>query len=307
LIANLLNAHEHVTIYRDYLHLSKLQQRMGNPKLDTRMSDAQKRVLLQFFLNEDNAKLGVELNLDPAEFSNLREFYVCALSRIALFGDVVVGHKTTGAYAVLGELLNLVPDLKIIYVVRDPRDVIASSLKRFEEESKETVYDFVWDWRKSRSAVRFHMESKGCSDEVFLLRYEDLLLSTEETLARLATFLDVEKLEVPESLTDYGTPWKGNSSFDSLSRTLDPAPIGRWKAENPNAGKIVEVLLKKEMIHDGYVPEFENATLFFRFRVRIGMLGSQIRFVCLQPAMKLKRRIQRQRRRKRVALSKGRT
>jgi hypothetical protein len=85
-----------------------------------------------------------------------------------------------------------------------------------------------------------------------VLRYEDLLLEVDQTLAGIADLIGYREIAVPDVMNDYGREWQDNSSFGDLTGVLDPAPIGRWRQQDPDMGRVVEALLQDSMESAGY-------------------------------------------------------
>ncbi len=203
--------------------------------------------------------LELEIELDPGEFTTIAELYGYILKSISQPGDVVVGHKTTMAHRIVGRLLRCVPDLKVIYCIRDPRDVVTSALKRFADEDT-PLFEYIDQWQKSYITIRNYLRNPEFNSRILLLKYEDFIIDWSRTLDCLSQFLEVEKLVIPEKMDDYGEAWQGNSAFDDLKQAIDATPVGRWKIQNPEAGRIAEILLCREMEQVGYnvSSPFEN-------------------------------------------------
>jgi hypothetical protein len=284
LLANLLNANDQITVYRDFLHIARLQQLVAAPALGDPLTQAQKDRLIAHFdsreitrragrisptatrVMEDVATHGT-VDVRPAGFDNLVEFYRKTLERIAAPDDLVVGHKTTSAHDAVAELLNAIPELHVIYMLRDPRDVTISAMKRFPHERWS---DHVAGWRASYRTMRHLVGRPDLEPRILLVRFEDLLLQTDETLSTMARFLGIGGLQVPATMTDYGQQWRDNSSFDDLEKgpedtgesgnrggsggVLRTTPVGRWRGEDPDLGRLVESLLCDVMERAGYPP-----------------------------------------------------
>ena len=136
LAANFLNAQDGITVYRDFLHIERLQKvNLGGVPLDQHLNADQRHTLIRSF-EEWSSLLETELDLhlNPLEFCTILEFYQYVLHSIAAPNDVIVGHKSTMAQGILRDLLFRIPNLKVLYCLRDPRDVVTSALKRFEEK-----------------------------------------------------------------------------------------------------------------------------------------------------------------------------
>lgn len=74
--------------------------------------------------------------------------------------------------------------VKVIFILRDGRACVDSKVRR----SKLTYEDACKNWRYSVRCYRFFQEQH---DNNLRLRYEDLVMSPEPTLARICDFLDV--------------------------------------------------------------------------------------------------------------------
>ena len=248
LLANLLNAQEGMIVYRDFLLIDRLKRRV-KVGWSEELSIAQKNRLIRYF-NLDCCEVGkVTWNVDLDCFDTLISFYQHVLDNMAREETLVVGHKVTVAYASIPALLELVPDLHILFVSRDPRDVVVSALRRSDDED---AFKLVQRWRASFQMVHQLCEQERFQDRLLAIRYEDLLMDTTATLQKLSHFLQVPYIEIPSALHDYGEPWSGNSSFGELKKVLDPRPVGQWRSTDPEMGKRVEIILCKQIASAGY-------------------------------------------------------
>jgi len=268
LLANFLDAQENFTIYRDFLHIDRLRGRIGVTSTIENLTTLQKTRLIYSFNYDDNAKLGFTVDLLPTEFSNLIEFYQNILEKITQPEDVVVGHKTTRAYAIVDELVKFVPDFKVIFVLRDPRDVVSSAIERWGNMHDRSVFHYIENWLQSWTVIEKYKHDHKLASKVFVLRYEDLVLHTDRTLLHVAQFLGVGKLTVPKMMNDYGSDWFHNSSFGELEGIFDPSPIGRWRDRNSRFGRVSEVLLLERMRDAGYEAS-ERISGFEKTRVKV--------------------------------------
>jgi hypothetical protein len=124
---------------------------------------------------------------------------------------------------------------RVIYVVRDPRDVVVSyyhyliKMRAIDESYPmgRFVEQFIageWDWCGSwRGNVESWLQGSSANDDFLLLRYEDMLSSTFEAVERIALFLGKELSEQDIQLAIDA------SSFDRM-RSLEQEDAGEWKA-----------------------------------------------------------------------------
>ena len=98
--------------------------------------------------------------------------------------------KENQIYSFISFLLTAFPDAKILYMVRDPRDM-ALSLKR-SPAAPGRVYRAGQLWKTDQqSSIELYGILKD-SGIITLLRYEDLLVNTESELLRICRFLAVD-------------------------------------------------------------------------------------------------------------------
>jgi hypothetical protein len=124
------------------------------------------------------------------------------------------------------QLFNDFPDAKIIYMVRDPRDVILSrTLKRnkkrylkrggnagtwnSEKGSLRPSARFLKEWE--RSIIAFLGINEAVSGQILPVRYEDLVSAPRDIMGKVSKFLGVPWQESLVTPSFFGKPWKGNS------------------------------------------------------------------------------------------------
>ena len=148
-------------------------------------------------------------------------------------------------------------ECRFVYAVRDPRDVYTSISKWKENRGKasnqdiKSVINFCIYWQtRMNKAVSYQKKY----DNVCVLRYEDLLLNTENTLKQLCAFLQIEYSQELLQPTRHGKEWGGNSAYSEGFKGISGEPIGRYqKTLDPQIRSIIERLLQKEMAAFGYM------------------------------------------------------
>jgi len=147
------------------------------------------------------------------------------------------------------------PKAKIICMLRDPREAILSRTIKYSvklQNSKKNAAPklvaavrnfqppirFLKEWKESISAARRIRESHP--EQILLIRYENLVTNTVDTMQQVADFLNIKWAEnlIQPSLN--GNPWKGNSShhrkFDNVTHPQQKnlhkfAPHQLWQIE----------------------------------------------------------------------------
>lgn len=250
LLANLLNAADQITVYRDFMHIARLPRVIGAASLVAPLTGSQKQALIRH-LQREAVTLRAEgmADVTPTAFDTLIDFYTGVLDQITRPGDLVVGHKTTAAHGAIGPLLQHVPRLKVVYLLRDPRDVTLSAVKRFPHQSWSV---HVGNWRDSYGTVHRLLTGGDTRALIHVVRFDHLLMNRAATLSALARFLGIDEIREPQAMTDYGREWQDNSSFGDLRGGLDTAPVDRWRQQDPALGRTVELLLHDLMAQAGF-------------------------------------------------------
>ncbi len=123
-------------------------------------------------------------------------------------------------------------DIKVIIIVRDPRDVLASAnypnSVKFVGQKKPSLF-VLRSWRKSIDFIKAFKSNTN----LLYLRYEDLVVKTDETLRSITSFLGVDSF-VPNTfnkgiLDQNGNIWKANSSNNLNSINISSNSIGKYK------------------------------------------------------------------------------
>jgi hypothetical protein len=130
------------------------------------------------------------------------------------------------------EILELVPEAKIIHVYRDPRDVVASfSHQRWSPNDKEKGAH----WYKAMMTHWFDVRSDLPADSCFELKLEDLVASPEVMLERVCKFVGI------------------SFSERMLHLDLSQSHSGRWLAEYSKQEKeTVQTILAPVIQELGY-------------------------------------------------------
>lgn len=164
-----------------------------------------------------------------------------------------VGEKTPHHLYYIELLKQRFPNAKFIHIIRDPRAVYASFKKAQHKSNDVRVLCGKWKY-----AVEIHSKySLSLGHKKYLLiKYEDLVFNTRNTLNTICNFLEIEYKE--EMLNYYQRNYLGfNKRYLShMSNTLKPifkSSIDKWKYElNSWEIAIIQKNLCKEMNFMGY-------------------------------------------------------
>lgn len=145
---------------------------------------------------------------------------------------------------------------RVIVVIRDPRDMIASLDYRHRDNLTGDHRPILYSLRLWRKSVAFALALRD-HPRFAWVRFEDLIGESEATLTRLVGFLRLGSFPLEDVLrrgirTQTGDPWRGNSSFED-SEGISPAAVGRFPdVVPPHVVEYIEALTQPEMRLLGY-------------------------------------------------------
>jgi Sulfotransferase family len=170
------------------------------------------------------------------------------------FGRLRWGDKRPAYYNHIEVVMRLFPDAKIVHVVRDPRDCVAS-LKMMQWWRTDS-YHSVAAWAQSIDNTERAMRTWPGS--VTRVRYERLVAEPEPALQALCAELGEDydpAMAEPERLADVAVPerkhWHSNTRVGPTTRR-----VGRWRDDlEPWEASLCETVLGGRMARFGYEPE----------------------------------------------------
>ena len=158
--------------------------------------------------------------------------------------------KTHGNEIHLDTLSDWYPSLRMIYIIRDPRDVYVSWIKRQKASGKKySLERFICRWAESVGRFRQFRGQK------LLVRYETLLTHPQETLQSVCDFLEIPYDPAVEQPTKAGRLWQGNSMHGQAFSAISTAPIGRWRVSLSDEDlRMIEVFFGRILPTFNYKP-----------------------------------------------------
>ncbi len=184
-------------------------------------------------------KLQVEKILDCCDKSEKVTYaflYDLLMTDLFLFDSKTRwAEKTQLVWTKIPGFLDMFPDGKVIHVIRDPRSVLAS-FKKYTYVKEPAYLGAIFNCLDSmQKASEYH--EMFPADRYCFIKYEDLMMSPENTLKQLFCFLnlsvDHDLLSHENWLDAHGEKWQHNSAFlpeGESEATFDKdASIYRWK------------------------------------------------------------------------------
>jgi hypothetical protein len=128
------------------------------------------------------------------------------------------------------DLFRYFPEGRLVQIVRDPRAVYASRQRALRQSvgKHAKAFRLVNEWNRS---VRQRWLRRDLPEQFLSVRYEDLVMKPQETLAQVCRFIGIEARSLSLAPTKGGQPWQGNSSYGDAFSNISEVPLDRWKDE----------------------------------------------------------------------------
>jgi protein-tyrosine sulfotransferase len=134
----------------------------------------------------------------------------------------------------LQNCLPLFPGARVILVIRDGRDVVASGMRTFNWEWESAVRQWTLSARRIQEFLRHHENAR----QVLLVRFEDLFQDTRTQLRRIFRFLELDPERIDWTSVE-ATPIRGSCAYGrdetapvdwrAVTRSSDFFPLGRYR------------------------------------------------------------------------------
>lgn len=170
--------------------------------------------------------------------------------------------KETSQSIYFKDYLDKFPKLKMISIVRDPRDNYAAInagaadyYSKFGEDDISILGSHINRARMDLLSAKINRENYP---ESFLaIRFEDLVNDTETVMKNISEFLNIEfsvNMLTPET---YGVPYRGNNFDGNKFNGLSNKNIGTWSNRVPDSSvKVIEYWIGDIMKYWGYGLDF---------------------------------------------------
>jgi hypothetical protein len=163
------------------------------------------------------------MSLEGRALVALMDAYESTEGRKAVTGWII---KHPGYEHYWREIFSDFPHARMLYMIRDPREVILSrAIKRHKKRhlkrrgnlaawkatkaSRRPAIRYLDEWERSLMAASDI--AQAFPDRILTVRYEDLVSNPQETMKSVAAFLGIPFDEVLLRPSFLGTPWEGNS------------------------------------------------------------------------------------------------
>lgn len=148
------------------------------------------------------------------------------------------------------------PNVKMLCLVRDPRDIYASYMKRDMKNKRPLtkVDALVFTWKKSIESFQYYLKWLG-SEQCMLVKYEELVSNQEKNMSNIASFLEIQFNDsILTPTKGHGhVSWLGNAATGKKKQGIDSNEKNKYeKYLSYKEINKIETLLEKEMNWIGY-------------------------------------------------------
>lgn len=194
----------------------------------------------------------------------LEEFVHDYIAQVSECGDAaVLGAKETWCEEFIPYYLKR--GVRVILIVRDPRDVVTSLNFGFASRHSGLPKPDLFTIRQWRKSVAFAIQFVA-NERLRVLRFEDLVSNPSAEIERLLEWLGVPQplpFDPDGGLRDRrGQEWISNSSIEPNTR-IDTQAIGRHRQLlSTRRREFIEALCLPEMLALGYEPEVNPSQVY---------------------------------------------
>lgn len=257
LLAQCLNAHSGIVVPDEtdfIIPMSFIFDRIGDEKIGRQM-------ISTLIVNSGKYKNSLGEYLDPDQInevvsscnynpSSLLNTLYAKLAESA--GATLAGDKSPNDISFLRMLVktsDLTPDMKIIHIVRDIRDVMVSVNKTGWVSDLDLYFPRFW----CSNNLYLNAIKKHDVENYLFIRYEDLVKNPEQEITRITRFLGLEfeeEMLLPEKR--HGR-YKGLEVHKHLYSSISDRSVGKYKKElDPVTLRNHETQAREALIAFGY-------------------------------------------------------
>lgn len=157
--------------------------------------------------------------------------------------------KGINAFSFIDPLRAELKNIKFIYLVRDPRDHVASWMRRPIDIF--SPYDAILKWKSEQECMIDAITTK--SMECLLVKYEDLIENTENTMTTVLEHIGIEIDPNCFSTDKKNKESNRNPYWENLSKPIMRNNKGKYRQQLSKENiLIIESIAKNEMKYFGY-------------------------------------------------------
>ena len=172
-------------------------------------------------------------------------------------GKSSCGEKTPSHIDFVDPILDYFPDMRLVHIIRDPRDVCLSMIRaRFGPKN---YFAAATAWSKYLSKMT-SLKKRYPNTKIIEIRYEDLLANPVSVLRILCTGLGVDYADSMQQFHDEEHPYNTDvTNLENLRKPLMIDNSGKWRYEfSVRAIETIEFITAAHTANYGYSPSRES-------------------------------------------------
>ncbi len=238
LLKSVLDAHDDLCVAPEALFIMHLSQKYQHvktwdkQKLEAFYNDLalEERIIRWWKLDLQVLKKTILSQHPNVTFAHLCKLVYWQYSREQEKSEnVYLGDKNPGYTLFLPKLLKTFPEAKFIHMVRDPRDNVRSFKQASFDLNDTAALAERWNYY-NKQALKF---AKKYPKKCLIIRFEDLLGQSEDTLRKICSFLKVPY--TLELLNFYKNPKNVFEWNKKVAEPLDIKAAYKWKTKMEQA------------------------------------------------------------------------
>lgn len=160
------------------------------------------------------------------------------------------------------QFARLFPGMKVISLVRDPRDNYASIFAGVRDKSAEMGEDERSILAAAINRARLDLMSARLNqsndpEHFMALRFEDLATDPSTEMKKVADFIGVPFRQTMTESSSFGEDYQDRSHEGELHTDIEKNNVGRWPERIPDEqAMVIEAWMRTEMTDWGYTPFF---------------------------------------------------
>lgn len=266
LLRLILNAHSNIAIPEELEYLESRPsgipiERWRNPGID---SDWYERFVTRTLKTRASILEGLDMEIIKAQIlesgaNDFRAPYQMMLeSWMRLQGKERFGEKTPGNLFYVDILIDMFPEAKFIYVVRDPRAGV-SSMREASFFPEDLVFNAL-SRHKYATEGRSLLEKSVPASQRMTVRFEDLVQSPHQTIKAICDFIEEEfepeMLQFHKNASNYMGASAAKDFNAAATKPIAPQIAEKWRQKLSRAEvAIIEYICADEMRAFGYERE----------------------------------------------------
>ena len=276
LLRLLLNSHPRIAVPHEFKYFDQFARFARPGKWKQQLDESTFTGIVDQFLSDrehvfdevglDNVRRQI---MDQSDRSLAAPYTVAARAWMTHYGKSRWGEKTPYHIHYADVLIEMFPQARFLYMLRDPRAAV-NSMNSVEYFSEDTVLNAL-NWNRSATVGYKTLSDAVPSDQLMVLRYEDLAADAPAVLTKVCDFIgedfepgmlqfyrDSKRFMAPEIKTENVTKAVTDTSIERWRKDLDEGDI-----------RSIELVCRETMLRYGYEPVGGKASIAERLNVAI--------------------------------------